>query len=101
LDELERLPPENRSAPEVFLQRLGIFIGLKRWEEAAKLAEGMLAREYRYDSTFLLGAYAIRRHRSLEEATRSGQSGARNSAPLIRSIRALKAKFSGEPFTPN
>jgi predicted Zn-dependent protease len=67
-DELETLPPENRAQPDVLRIRLGIFIALERWESAALLAEGMIARGEDSPITWLHGALAIRRHRSIEEA---------------------------------
>jgi hypothetical protein len=56
-EELETLPAEDQEDPTALLHR-----------DAAVLAEGMLAGELRYDLTFLLGAYAIPRDRSTEEA---------------------------------
>jgi tetratricopeptide (TPR) repeat protein len=67
-DELEKLAPEERALPVVLRVRLGIFIALERWEAAVALAEGMIARGEDSPVTWLHGALAIRRHRSLEEA---------------------------------
>src|SRR4051812_22203803 len=67
-DELERLEAEERASPDVLRLRLDIFVTLERWESAAVLAEGMIARGEDAPSTWLLGALAICRHRSIEEA---------------------------------
>jgi predicted Zn-dependent protease len=67
-NELESLEPEERALPEVLRIRLGILIALKRWESAALLAEGMIARGEDSPVTWLHGALAIRQLRSIEEA---------------------------------
>lgn len=67
-DELETLEPEERALPIVLRVKLGIFIALERWESAALLAEGMIARGEDSPITWLYGALAIRRHRSIEQA---------------------------------
>lgn len=67
-DELETLDPEERARPDVLRIRLGILVALERWESAVLLAEGMIARGEDSPITWLHGALAIRRHRSIEEA---------------------------------
>jgi hypothetical protein len=67
-DEMETLEPEERARPDVLGIRPGIFIALEKYESAAILAEGMIARGDDSPHTWFQGAIAIRRHRSIEEA---------------------------------
>ena len=67
-DELETLEPEARAHPDALALRLEIFVALKRYESAAILAEGMIANGDDTPGTWLHGAWAIRRHRTLEDA---------------------------------
>jgi hypothetical protein len=67
-NELETLEPEDRAQPEVLGIRLGILLALGRYESAAILAEGMIARGDTSPHTWLQGAVAIRSHRSIAEA---------------------------------
>ena len=66
-DELEKLGPEERAALEVLRLRLGILVGLKRWESAALLATRMIEQGCQDAVPYQLGALAVRRYRSLEE----------------------------------
>src|SRR3954467_13961710 len=67
-DELETLEPEERARPDVLRIRLGIYIALERYESAAILAESMVAKGDDSPSTWLHGAYAIRRTHCIEDA---------------------------------
>lgn len=68
LAELATLPASERGRAEVACLQLGIFIGLRQWERAAALAESMLALGSTEGAAYQLGAYAIRRCRSLSAA---------------------------------
>lgn len=65
-DELESLHAEDRAHPDVLRLRLGIFVGLQRWESAAVLAESLAPAGWK--EAFVMESYAIRRSRSLAEA---------------------------------
>lgn len=67
-DAVEEIEPEDRRHPDVANLRLGIFVGLKKWESVAMLAKGMLEAGSTFPPTYLLGAYGVRRSRSLAEA---------------------------------
>lgn len=68
LAELDQLSAdEGISAPALSL-RLAIYVGLQRWEECALLAQGMVRGGSEAPAAYLLGAYALRRWRSLAEA---------------------------------
>jgi tetratricopeptide (TPR) repeat protein len=67
-EELESLPPDDRAHPDVLRLRLGVFIGLQRWECAALLAESLVDAGWTEASAFVMGSGAIRRCRSLPEA---------------------------------
>lgn len=67
-DELEEIAPEHRAMLPVVLMRLEILIALRHFESAAVLAESLIAKGVREKQAYLLGAYAVRRCRSLEEA---------------------------------
>ena len=41
-DELDGLPPEERAAIEALKLRLAIFMGLKKWDSTAVLAESLV-----------------------------------------------------------
>jgi tetratricopeptide (TPR) repeat protein len=67
-NDLKALAPEERERKEILRLRLGILIGMERWDIAATLAEEMVDKGCRDHSAFLMGAYAMRRSRSLREA---------------------------------
>jgi predicted Zn-dependent protease len=67
-NELKALASEERERKEVLRLRLGILVGMERWDIAATLAEEMVDKGSREHSAFLMGAYAMRRSRSLAEA---------------------------------
>ena len=67
-DELENLEPEDRARPEVLRIRLGIFMALQRFESAAIRATSLISSGFATPTTWLQGALAIRRHRTLADA---------------------------------
>lgn len=65
--ELETLAPEDCAHLCVDLLRLQILVGLQKWYAAAILAESLVEMGSTAPEPFLLGAYAIRRCRSMAE----------------------------------
>jgi len=67
-DELEKLPADARTTDEALNLSLGVLVGLKRYEAVVTLAEEMVRQGAESQSARLMGAYAIRLTRSVEEA---------------------------------
>jgi tetratricopeptide (TPR) repeat protein len=66
--ELEEIAPEDRHRMEVVVMRLQILQSLKRWEDEALVGRGALTHYPDCGALYLITAYCVRRHESLEAA---------------------------------